>query len=126
MCDFHYGYIKNKYGDKAELLFTDTDSLKYENETEDFYEDIKPDVESKFDTSDFPEDHLSGIQRCNKKVIGMMKDEAARRISEEFVGLRVKLYSFKMHKGKEEKKFKGVKKKISHQDYKDCLSSGER
>ena len=107
----------------------------YEIETEDFFEDIKMDVESKFDTSDFPEDHPSGIQRCNKKVIGMMKDEAAGRIIEEFVRLRAKLYSFKLqrllhsHTGKVEKKCKGVKKsvvkkKISHQDYKDCLFSG--
>ena len=58
-----------------------------------------------------------------------MKDEAAGRIIEEFVGLRAKLYSYKMYEGKEEKKCKGVKKivvkkKISHQDYKDCLFSG--
>ena len=141
MYDFHYGYMRKKYGDKAELLFTDTDSLMYEIETEDFFEDIKMDVESKFDTSDFPEDHPSGIPRCNKKVIGMMKDEAVGRIIEEFVGLRAKLYSYKMQRslqrslhshsqeGKEEKKCKGVKKvvvkkKISHQDYKDCLFSG--
>ena len=37
MYDFHYNYIKQKYGDKVKLIFTDTDTLAYEIETEDFY-----------------------------------------------------------------------------------------
>ena len=56
---FHYNYVKQKYGDKAKLLYTHTDSLIYELETEDFYQDIAGDVEETFDTSDFPEDHPS-------------------------------------------------------------------
>ena len=44
MYEFHYKYIKQKYGDKAKLLFTDTDSLMYEIKTEDFYKDISGDV----------------------------------------------------------------------------------
>ena len=40
MFDFHYNYIKKKYKDKAELLFTDTDSLMNQIKTDDFYKDI--------------------------------------------------------------------------------------
>ena len=45
MCEFHYDYIKNKYGNKSRLLFTDTDSLMYKIKTEDFYEDFSKDEE---------------------------------------------------------------------------------
>ena len=37
MFDFHHNYIRDKFGDKAELLFTDTDSLMYLIQTEDVY-----------------------------------------------------------------------------------------
>ena len=104
---FHYKYILPKYGEKAKLLFTDTDSLCYAIEKEDFYEDISGDVETKFDMSNFEKNHPSGIRpEENKKVPGMMKDEAGGKIIEEFVGLRAKLYSYKMFEGKEEKNAK--------------------
>ena len=126
--DFHYNYIIPKFGKKQKLLFTDTDSLCYEIETEDFFADIAGDVKELFDTSNFDKNHPSGIQGKNKKVPGMMKDEAGGKIIEEFVGLRSKLYSYKMFEGKEEKKCKGikkvvVKKQISFEDYKECLLS---
>ena len=80
MYDFHYDYMRPKYGDKARLLFTDRDSLCYEVTTDDFYDDIRDDVPSWFDTSAYP----AGLPRVNKKVIGFMKDEASGRQIEEF------------------------------------------
>ena len=126
MYDFHYNYMKKKFK-RMKLLFTDTDSLCYELETDDFFKDISADVENKFDTSNFEKDHKSGIFYAkNKKVIGMMKDEAGGKIIEEFVGLRAKLYSYKMHSGGSTRKCKGIKKaviknEITHEDYKNCL-----
>ena len=77
MYDIHYNYIKIKYGDKAKLHFTDTDTLAYEIKTNDFYKDINPDIEKRFDTNDCPTSHPSGIKTgLNIKVIGMFKDEA--------------------------------------------------
>ena len=65
-----------------------------------------------------------------KTVPGKFKDKAGGKIIEEFVGLRAKLYSFKMFEGKEINKCKGVNKStikssISHQDFLNCLKSWE-
>ena len=144
MFDFHYNYIRKKYNNNAELLFTDTDSLMYLIQTEDFYRDIKKDVKKKFDTSDYYDYHPSGIKTdVNKKVIGKFKDEAAGNQITHFVVLRPKLYTFKVEMkykkdkkdGKikeieveddETRKAKGVKKNVvkkslSFEDYKKCL-----
>ena len=131
MYDFDSNHIKQKYGDKAILLFTDTDSFMYELQTEDFYKDISADVKHRFDTSDYPPNHSSGIPSgLNKQVIGMFKDEVGGDIIDEFVWLRAKLYSYKMFEDEESKECKGVKKSvvrkgIVHEDYKRCLFTGK-
>ena len=87
-------------------------------------------MKDRFDTSDYPPDHPSG---CNKKVLGVFKNEVAGRYIEKFVGLKAKLYSYKMFEGEESekcKKCKGitksvVKKSITHEDYKTCLFTGK-
>ncbi len=114
MYNFHYNYIKKKYGDKASLLFTDTDSVCYETKTDDVYRDISPDVLIWFDTSEYDKDHPSGIPTGkNEKVVEMMKDECKGRQIKKFAGLRSKmLYSYVMEDGGEEKKCKGVKKNV--------------
>ena len=126
MYDFHYNYIVKKYGQNQKLLFTDTDSLAYEIKTEDFYQDISNDVTEKFDTSNYAKNHPSGIKTgCNKKVIGMMKDKCGGKQITEFVGLRAKMYFYRLDET-EEKKANGVKKNvikkdISFNNYNKCL-----
>ena len=72
MQDFHYNYIKNKYGDKAGMLLTDTDSIMYKIEAENFYEDINKDKEL-FDFSNYPKDSKY-YNNVNDLVVDKMKD----------------------------------------------------
>jgi len=88
-------------------MFTDTDSLCFEIETEDFFKDISADAQEKFDTSNFSLNHPLGIRTgINKKVPGKFRYEFGGEIITEFVGLRAKLYAIKKLDGEEEKKCK--------------------
>ena len=127
--DFHYNYIKKKYGDEAKLLFTDTDSLTYEIEAEDVYQDFWNDKE-KFDNSDYPESSPY-FNKTNKKVIGKMKDEAEGVPIFEFVGLRSKMYSYMKDNQTGGRTAKGIKKivikkNITHENYKETLFNNKQ
>ena len=129
MYNFHYNYIKKKYGNRPRLLFTDTDSLTYEIEAEDVYKNFWNDKDM-FDNSDYPE---SSPYYCNanKKVIGKFKDEACGIPITEFVGLKSKMYSYIKNDEKGGKAAKGIKKNviknnIKHEDYKNTLINNEQ
>ena len=129
MYDFHYNYIKKKYGGKAKLLFTDTDSLTYGIETKDVYADLWKDRDL-FDNSGYAQDSPFH-DATNKKVIGKMKDEAGGVPITEFVGLRSKMYSYTKAGGGGGKTAKGVKKSVikndvKHENYRDMLFSQEQ
>ena len=129
MYDFHYKYIKKNYGEKAMLLFTDTDSLTYEIEANDVYRDFWIDKD-KFDNSDYPEGSPY-FDKTNKKVIGKFKDEAAGVPICEFVGLRSKMYSCIKDNEKGGKTAKGIKKNviknnITHENYRDTLFNNKQ
>ena len=110
-----------KYDPK--LLFTDTDSLVYEIETdgvhEDFYED-----KYLFDLNSYPEDSKF-FDAINKKVIGRMKDEFKGKIISERVGVNSNLYSLVSVNNEENKKANGVNKNvvknIIHKEFSDVL-----
>lgn len=75
MYDFHYSYMKTKYGDKAKPLFTDTEFLTCEIQANHVYKDFHEDKQM-FDHSDYPSDSPFYFNN-NKNVIGKMKDETA-------------------------------------------------
>ena len=126
---FYYNYIRTKYGEKTNILFIDIDSLVYKITTKFFYIDINPDFEKRFDTSDYQTNHPSGIKtELNSKVLGMVKDESDGKQIAVFVGLRAKLYFYKMFDNSEDKKWKDVtknvtKSSIQFDDYRECLFS---
>ena len=90
------------------MLFTDTDSLVYEIETEDVCE---------------------FFDAVNKKFIGKMKDKFKGKIIGEFVGLKSKMYSLVDAHVEENKKAKGlnmgVTRGIRHKEYIDVLFGGK-
>ena len=69
MYQFWYDHLKVKYGNKIQLIFTDTDSFVIEVETDDIYKDIYEDRHL-YDFSDYPKDHLN-YNVVNKKVYGI-------------------------------------------------------
>ena len=73
MYEFHYDFMKPKYGENLKFCYMDTDSLVYEIKTEDFYADIGEDIPAGFNTSGYIPDRPLPIG-LNKKVIRLMKD----------------------------------------------------
>lgn len=125
MADFFYNYMQKKYGDNVSIAYTDTDSFILEIETDDFYEDMRKDL-NKYDTSDYTENNIYNIERGNTKVPGVFKDELNGTPMQEFVGLRSKMYCIKASGVDEIKKSKGVKKyvikkDIIFEDYLQCI-----
>ena len=71
-----YDYFKPKYGDRAKLCYTHTDSFIINITTEDFFEDISNEVEVWYDTSSYDENDKRPLPiGKNQKVIRLFKDE---------------------------------------------------
>jgi hypothetical protein len=119
MYKFFYGYLKKKYGADVSLLYTDTDSLIIEVSTENFYNDIKNNLD-KFDTSNYDKDNIYNIP-LNISAVGKFKDEYAGDPIKSFYGTGAKAYCVEaMHNTT--KKAKGIsrsstQKQLTIRDY---------
>jgi hypothetical protein len=121
MYQFHYDHAQKQWpDDRLRLMLTDTDSLVYEIRTEDVYEDIAntPELAACFDLSNYPTDSRFHSD-ANKMIIGKMKDEAGGRIITGVVGLRAKMYAYRLQEpecdlaiepqpAEEKKRMKGI------------------
>ena len=127
MYKFWYDYISPKYGDKAKLCYTDTDSFIIQIKTEDFLEGISNNVKKQFDMSNYDKNDKRPLPICvNKKLLGLFKDEIGGKIITELVALREKAYSYLDDADNRHKKSKGskkcvIKQKLMFQNFKDCL-----
>ena len=92
MYQFWYDHLKNKYNNKVELIYTDTDSFIIQVETDNIYKDMLED-KNLYDFCNYPINHPN-YDITNKKVLGKFKDELNSLIITEFIGLKPKMYSF--------------------------------
>src|SRR5690606_20385498 len=135
MYQFYYDILKPHFGDKMQLLMTDTDSLLIHIKCKDIYKELKY-LQNKyncFDFSEFDKNHFMYDDK-NHKEIGKMAIELANCIITEFVGLKPKMYALKcispdnINKQSYKKVAKGIKKsnikkELTFDTYKDVLFS---
>ena len=112
--EYWYAYIKSKYGDKAELCYTDTNSLIVHVESDVFFTDLASDAEKRFEISNYEVKILLIIRK--KKVIGLIKDQLRGIIMIGFVALRPFMKKYLADDGHFDKRKKGTKK---------CVAKGE-
>ena len=117
MYDFHYNFIKKNFS--AELLLTDTDSLTYEIKSENAYEEFSK-WKDLFDFSNYSKDSKFSDD-ANKKVIGKMKDEYGVVITDQFVGLKSKMYSIRKINRSESSTAKRVNIATEFNEFKNVL-----
>ena len=90
--------------------------------------DISNDFEKRFDTSNYEIKRPLPIGR-NKKVIGLMKDELGK-VMTELSAVRPNIYSYLLDDGNSDKMLKRIKecvmkRKLKFNNYKDCLLNNE-
>ena len=106
MYKFHYEEIFSKYGWRAKLAYTDTNSFIYHIQTPDLYKDMAGNMDT-YDNSDYAVDHPLH-SRTNAKVLGKMMFEYSSLAPQEFVGLHAKMYRILLPNGKTKFTAKGV------------------
>ena len=72
MYEFWYDYVKQKYGEKSKLCYTDTNIIYIK--TDDINKNIEENIETRFDTLSYELDRPLPKGKI-EKLIGLTKDE---------------------------------------------------
>ena len=96
---------------KLRLLFKDTDSLVYEIETENIYDDFSQNKQV-FDFSNYSS-RSKYYDDTNTLVFRKMKDEMSGVAIKKVVGLKTKMYSILLSDSYEYRKAKNVNKNVA-------------
>ena len=122
--------IEAKFGSRAKLIYSNTDSFVYGIEHENIYDWIKEN-KNWFDLSKSKREDLKCMD--NENVLGKFKDELHSLVMTEFLGLNPKTYGFRWQKEENEiaevKKAKGVPfatvaKDMTFKSYEEVLEEG--
>ena len=95
-----YAILKDAFGERVRMFYTDTDSFFLHFFVEDLAKEInsRPHLRDAFDFSEISNGHLSNLRRCNADLhageVGYFKNETKGNPIVKFVGLRPKMYSF--------------------------------
>jgi hypothetical protein len=91
MLELHYDVTDKQVGEKAKLIYSDTDSFVYEIEHQDIYKWQKENEKEWFELSDSNREYLQSNE--NKKKLGVFKDEHNSKIVTECISLNPKCYA---------------------------------
>ena len=128
MYQFWYDYLKQKYGNTIQLIYTDTDSFVINFETDDIYKDML-EKSHLYDFSDYPKDHPN-YNVVNKKVYGIFKDDLNGKIIVELTADKPKMYIYEYidnYTILNKNKHKGINLSVDlkHNEYKRALYKEE-
>lgn len=130
MLEFMYFYLKPKFGERCQLLGSDTDSFILEITSQNLEQELLPDIKKYFDTSNY--DVQSPLYyKDNCKVVNLMKNEYPNTPILEWIGLKPKCYSMLFGNESCKNIAKGVtkgvmKKSVKHNLYRKVLKKRKR
>jgi hypothetical protein len=103
----YYDVLKPKYQDNIKLVYIDIDCYVIKIEIDNLYKNFKK-INKYMNFSNYNVKHPN-YNKTNKKVLGKFKDKINGKIITHFIGLKSKVYYYKVYGNeKEHKKHKGI------------------